>query len=317
MTPGQANPVAGDDIVLAEPAPARPASTRPQAFRSRPCSTRSPRATAGAYVGATIDWGDGTRTTGTIVPAAGGALAVTGTHAYAHAGSYNARGHRGRLRTAHEQTLGRADPGRPALDHDERHVLALPGRGHRLDAVHRRPSRTPRRRADHARRARSRSARRRPGRSFADDSGCVLGATATPGVAICDVQFTPTQLPPAQARIVAAYGGDGAHTGSWRRRDHRRARSALHAEGAVGAGSSAHPAVLGVLATCDARANVTIAVKAVGRPQGQVQGVQSPVRRPHDERSRRPPDRARRSSRRPRGHWATCAPPSAGTSASR
>ena len=53
------------------------------------------------------------------------------------------------------------------------------------------------------------------GASFATDSGCVLGATATPGVAICEVQFTPTELPPAQARIDAAYGGDSAHTASF------------------------------------------------------------------------------------------------------
>ena len=45
---------------------------------------------ANAYVSATIDWGDGTRSTGTLVPAAGGALAVTGTHAYTETGTYNA-----------------------------------------------------------------------------------------------------------------------------------------------------------------------------------------------------------------------------------
>ena len=106
------------------------------------------------------------------------------------------------------------------------------------------------------------------GASFADDSGCVLGATGTPGVAICEARFTPTQLPPAQARIDAFYAGDGAHVGS---SDSaiigvRAQRCTLKA---LSARLKGHPPVLGMVVTCDARANVTIAVKATGARKGR------------------------------------------------
>ena len=101
------------------------------------------------------------------------------------------------------------------------------------------------------------------GASFADDTGCMLGATETPGLAICEVQFTPTQLPPVQARIDGFYAGDSAHAGS---SDSaiigvRAQRCTLKA---LPARLKGHPAMLGMLVTCDARANVTIAVKAMG-----------------------------------------------------
>jgi hypothetical protein len=106
------------------------------------------------------------------------------------------------------------------------------------------------------------------GASFASDSGCVLGATGTPGVAICEVQFTPTELPPAQARIEAAYGGDGAHTASFDTAiiGVRAQRCRLKA---LAGRLKAHPAVLGMVVTCDARANVTIGVKAAAARKGR------------------------------------------------
>jgi len=105
------------------------------------------------------------------------------------------------------------------------------------------------------------------GASFATDSGCVLGASETPGVAICEVQFTPTQLPPMQARINAAYGGDDAHAGSSDTAivGVRAQRCKLKA---LPGPLRAHPAVLGIVVTCDARANVTIAVNATGARKG-------------------------------------------------
>lgn len=105
------------------------------------------------------------------------------------------------------------------------------------------------------------------GASFAEDSGCVLGASGTPGVAICEIQFTPTQLPPTQARIDAFYGGDGAHADSGAKaivgvRPQRCTVTALPVR------LSQHPAVLGMLVTCNARANVTVAAKAVASRNG-------------------------------------------------
>jgi hypothetical protein len=106
------------------------------------------------------------------------------------------------------------------------------------------------------------------GASFATDSGCVLGATGTPGVAICEVQFTPTELPPARARIDAAYGGDGAHTASFDTAiiGVRAQRCRLKA---LAGRLKAHPAVLGMVVTCDARANVTIGAKAAAARKGR------------------------------------------------
>ncbi len=106
------------------------------------------------------------------------------------------------------------------------------------------------------------------GASFADDSGCILGPSETPGLAICEAQFTPTQLPPAQARIDGFYPGDGAHAGS---SDSaiigvRAQRCTLRA---LSAKLKGRPPLLGMVVTCDARANVTIAVKATGARKGR------------------------------------------------
>ncbi len=87
-------------------------------------------------------------------------------------------------------------------------------------------------------------------------------------MAICEVQFTPTQLPPTQARIDAAYGGDVAHRAS---SDSaivgvRAQRCRLKA---LPARLKAHPAELGMVVTCDARANITIGVTAAGVRTGR------------------------------------------------
>ena len=68
---GGAGSVAGDDIVQAEPGP------KLQATAGVPISPVLDTFTendATAYVAAAIDWGDGTRTAGTIVPASGGGV---------------------------------------------------------------------------------------------------------------------------------------------------------------------------------------------------------------------------------------------------
>ena len=110
------------------------------------------------------------------------------------------------------------------------------------------------------------------GAAFAEDSGCVLGATGTPGVAMCEVQFTPSQLPPAQARIDATYIGDDAHVAS----DGsaiigvRAQRCTLRT---LSVRLKRSPALVGVLATCDARANVTITVKAAAARRGKLKAL--------------------------------------------
>ena len=104
-----------------------------------------------------------------------------------------------------------------------------------------------------------------PGASFGQDGGCLLSPTAIAGVSACEVGFTPGQLPPRQARAAALYGGDGAHAGSGgiatvgvrAQRCSVRALSRRLRRGG-----------LGLLVTCDARANVRISVTAVGGRTG-------------------------------------------------
>jgi hypothetical protein len=266
VSPGGANPVAGDDIVLAEPGPKLQATAGVAASQVLDTFTESD---PNAYVSAAIDWGDGTQTAGTIVPAAGGAMAVTGAHAYAQAGTYaavvtvddssapptNEQRSNAVIQVAPRATTTNVtcSPSPVAVTASTLCTATVSDAGAGGPVT---PTGTVAVSSPTA------------GAAFADDSGCILGATFTPGVAICEVQFTPTQLPPTQARIDAAYGGDDAHTGSG-----ASAIIAVRAQRctlkALSAKLGRHPAVLGVLATCDARANVTITVKAVAARKGK------------------------------------------------
>jgi hypothetical protein len=263
VSPGQPNPVAGDDILVAEPGPELNATA---GVPISPVLDTVTESTSGAYVGATIDWGDGTRTTGTVVRATGGALAVTGTHAYADAGAYNAvvtvddsdgtqQGSDTLIQVAPRATTTSVtcSPSPVAVTASTLCIATVSDSDAGAPVT---PTGTVAVSSPTA------------GAAFADDSGCILGATFTPGVAICDVQFTPTQLPPVQARIVAAYGGDDAHTGSGASTiiGVRAQRCTLKALSVM---LKRHPPGLGVLATCDARANVTITVKAVVARKGK------------------------------------------------
>jgi hypothetical protein len=270
VTPGGSGSVAGDDVVLAEPGPKVSATA---GVAISPVLDTVTESDATAYVSATIDWGDGTRTTGTIVPAPGGALNVTGTHAYAQAGSYNAvvtvddtspsPNPNEQTSDTEIQVAPRASTTSVACSPSPVAVTASSVCTATVSDVGAGGPITPT----------GTVALSSPtaGTSFADDSGCVLGATETPGVAICEVQFTPSQLPPAQARIEAAYAGDGAHTGSGATTivGVRRQRCTLKA---LSPRLKGHPAVLGVLVTCDARANVTITGKAVAARKGRLKG---------------------------------------------
>jgi hypothetical protein len=266
VTAGQANPVAGDDIVLAEPGP------KLQATAGVPISPVLDTFTendASAYVSATIDWGDGTRTTGAVIPSPGGGFSVTGTHAYAQAGSYNA------VVTVDDASAP------PTNEQTSNTVIQVAPRAS-TTTVTCSPSPVAVTASTVCTATVADAGAGGPvtptgtvgfsspatGASFANDAGCVLGATVTPGVAICEVQFTPSLLPPTQARIDAFYGGDGAHSASSasamvRIRAQRCRLKALSAR------LKGHPAVLGVLVTCDARANVTVTGKAVAARKGR------------------------------------------------
>jgi hypothetical protein len=219
-----------------------------------------------ATIRAVIDWGDGARTPGTIRPGPGGTLLVTGDHAYAQTGNYTAQvtvddfGGPEQSKQTDVSVGSRASttsvtcsPSPVAVTASTMctATVADAGAGGPITPAGTVAFNSP-----------------TAGASFADDSGCVLGATETPGVAICEVQFTPTQLPPAQARIQAFYSGDGAHSGS---SDSaiigvRTQRCRLKA---LSARLKGRPPVLGMIVTCDARANVTLAVKAAGARTGR------------------------------------------------
>jgi len=255
VTQGVSGSVAGDDIVQSEPGPNVTATAGVPISPALDAVTES---NANAYVSAVIDWGDGTRTTGTLVPTTG-ALAVTGTHAYAESGTYNAlvtvddsdgseqtSGTLIRVAPRASTTSVTCAPSPVAVTASTICTATVADAGGAIMPTGTVAFSSP-----------------TAGASFADASGCVLGATETPGVAICEVQFTPTQLPPAQARIDAFYAGDGAHASS---SDSaivgvRAQRCKLKA---LSARLKGHPPVLGMVVTCDARANVTIAVKAAG-----------------------------------------------------
>jgi hypothetical protein len=257
---------AGDDIVVAEPGAGAatavvtagvPVSTSLASFDSND---------AVADITATVDWGDGTGSSGTIVPEGGGVFTVTGNHSYALPGSYTATvtvqdfggsalTTQALIQVAHRATATSlsCSPSPVAVTASTMctAIVADPGPGGPITPTGTVAFSSP-----------------TAGGSFATDSGCVLGATATPGVAMCGVQFTPTELPPTQARIDAAYGGDSAHTASFDTAivGVRAQRCRLRA---LPGRLKAHPAVLGMVVTCDARANVTIGVKATGARQGR------------------------------------------------
>ncbi len=252
--------VAGEDMALAEPAPAPAVATTAGVPVTSPLDTfieTNPSATPRA----TIDWGDGTRTSGAIAPGAGGTLVVTGSHAYAETGSYTAQvtvddsGGPEQTSQTQIQVGPRATVTSVSCAPSPVAVTASTVCTATVSDVGADGPITPTGTVAFGSPT--------PGASFAADSGCVLGASGTPGEAICEVQFTPTQLPPTQARIDAAYGGDDAHVAS---SDSaivgvRAQRCTLKA---LSARLKGHPALLGVLVNCDARANVTVIGKAVG-----------------------------------------------------
>ena len=73
----------------------RPRSSQSPREESRPATVTvatfadaNPNATASDFT-ATIDWGDGTSTRGTVVAQSGGGFAVDGAHTYANGGQFN------------------------------------------------------------------------------------------------------------------------------------------------------------------------------------------------------------------------------------
>ncbi len=262
--------VAGDDMVLAEPGAGQ---TSLSATAGIPVSTVLARfsdtdpSSTPADFRATIDWGDGARTLGTIATASGGGFVVTGGHAYAQAGNYTVTVtvndfSGSQLATdATVQVMMRptvtsivCSPSSVAVSATTSCAATVSDTGGAG--------------ADDPTGLVSFSSTT-TGAGFGQDGGCVLAATAMTGVSSCAVQFTPGQRISNQAHLAAAYGGDGAHGASTgaatvtvrpQRCTLKVLARRLRAQG------------LGVLVTCDARSGVQIAAKAMVARKGTLSG---------------------------------------------
>jgi hypothetical protein len=270
VTNGGPSSVAGDDVVLSEPAPARQAVSATAGVPISPVldtfTNDESRATA------TIDWGDGSRTVGTILPLGNDTFNVTGSHSYALTGSYTA-------------TVTVTDFSTPADEQTSNTVIQV---GPRSSATNVSCSPSPvavtasttctaivsdaGAGGPFAPTGLVGFSSPTPGAAFTNDSGCELGATATPGVSMCQVLFTPSELPPNQAKVLVAYDGDGAHATSAGigtvavRAQHCTVKT-------LGARLNRRPPGLGVLVTCDARANLQITVNAVAPRKGAFKAI--------------------------------------------
>jgi len=266
VSPGGTDPTtlaAGDDIVLAEPGVGVPTFAATAGVAISPFLASFDANEPAAGIRATIDWGDATRSAGTIVPASGGGFAVTGSHAYAQAGRYTV--------TATVDAPGGSELRTQALVS----VALLPtatglscspspvtvSAGTMCTATV----------ADLAGAGATAPtglvtfSTPTPGAAFGQDGGCMLAPTATAGVSGCAVRFIPGQLPPRQAHVAAAYSGDEAHSASGAGEivGVRAQRCSLQA-----LTRRLRPGGLGILVTCDAPSGVDVAVKAAVARRG-------------------------------------------------
>jgi hypothetical protein len=272
-SPGATDPVAGDDLVLAEPDAGQPTVT---SMAGVPVSTRfanfgdtDPSATPADFR-ATIDWGDGARTLGTVATVSSGRFAVTGSHAYAQAGSYTARVTVNDLSGSQLTTDASVEiavrPTMTSLTCSPSSVAVtatttctatvsdIGGAGASAPTGLLAFSSTT------------------TGAGFGQDGGCLLAPTAVTGTSSCAVLFTPGQRLSNQAHLSVDYAGDVAHgasgaAGTVGIRPQRctlkvLTRRRLRAQG------------IGVLVTCDARSGVRIAAKATVARKGRLRGFQ-------------------------------------------
>jgi hypothetical protein len=261
--------VTGDDVVLSEPAAARPAVPATAGVPVTAVLDTFTESTPGSELRATIDWGDGTQTAGTITGGAGGAFVVTGNHAYAQTGSDTAKvtveDFQGPQQTSQTdiQVGPRATSTGVTCTPSPVAVTASTNCTATVsDATGGSPS--------------SPSgmvffSSTTPGGVFPQNAGCLLGPTAITGVSLCTVPFSPEELPPFHAHVSAAYGGDAAHAGSGSLATVgvRAQRCSLRA-----LTRRLRQAGVGVLVSCDARSGVQISVRALAARRGALRPFQ-------------------------------------------
>lgn len=252
---------AADDVALAEPGAGQPTISATAGAPIATTLATFDSSDAAGDIRAAIDWGDGTRSSAAIVAASGGGFSVTGTHAYAQPGTYTATVTVDDFAGSElvTQALVQVAP-RPTVTN-----LACSPSSVAVSAGTTCTATV----ADGAGAGASAPtglvsfSSTTPGAAFAQDSGCLLGPTASPGVSSCAVAFTPGLLPPVVAHVAAAYPGDGAHGAS-----NGAAAVAVHAQRCSLRALTRRLRAqgLGVLVTCDARTGVQLSVQArVGR----------------------------------------------------
>lgn len=263
---------AGDDVVLAEPGAGEPTTAATAGVPVSPPLASFDSNDAAGDITATIDWGDGSRSSGAIVPVSGGGFAVSASHTYAAPGSYTAtvtvRDFSGsELMT--QSVINVAPAAQPVVNvapHATQTTLscsptdvAVSATTSCTAAVQDTDAGTP-----SAPTGLVIFSSPTAGGSFPGTGSCVLGASHT-RLAFCEVQFRPGQLPPVQARITASYGGDGAHAASSSDttiRIHAPSCSLQALSRRLRAGKFA------LIVTCDARINVQIVAEARGTRNG-------------------------------------------------
>ena len=269
VTAGGATPVAGDDILLAEPARARAPVTATAGVPVGAVLDMFTESSPGSGLVATIDWGDGTRTAGTIAGGSGGSFVVTGNHAYAQAGSYTAK-------VTVEDFEGPQQTSQTDVEVGPRATATAVSCSPSPVAVTASTTCTAMVSDTTGGSPSSPSgmiffSSATPGGAFPQNGGCLLGPTTIMGVSLCAVRFSPGQLPPFQAHVSAVYGGDAAHAGSGGvatvgvRAQHCSLRTLTR---------RLRPAGLAVLVSCDARSGVQISVKALASRSGRLKASQ-------------------------------------------
>jgi hypothetical protein len=207
------NLVAADDVVLAEPTPPNP--TRAAVARTAISGVVSsfmdgdPNGVAHDYR-ATVDWGDGSRSTGTVTAGAAGTFQVSASHSYARPGNYAAavtitdfggaqRETGFAIRVSPRSTSTGVHCAPPSI-----RVRATTRCTATVSDTHAAGASAP---------IGTIAFRSNSSGAFAP-GGCTLRPTATAGRSSCSVTYSPTAVGSGTHRITATYGGDAVHAGS-------------------------------------------------------------------------------------------------------
>ncbi|HTU85528.1 MAG TPA: hypothetical protein VMF57_08130 [Solirubrobacteraceae bacterium] len=260
---------AGDDVVLAEPGAGESTAPATAGAPVSPTFASFESDEPAADIRATVNWGDGTAGSGTIVPAGGGVFQVAGSHSYAQPGSYTATVtvddfSGSEFETQAQITVApRATTTNVSCSPASVAVSATTVCSAIVSDVDSGSPTAPTGLVTFS----SPTA----GAAFPAAASCVLGAISVPGTSMCEVQFEPQQLPPVQARISAGYGGDEVHAASQASTTiavHEQHCSISSLSKRLRAGG------FGVLVTCEARSNVKIAAEARAARRGPSRAFQ-------------------------------------------